>query len=124
MLRGFKGVVLGVRNSRYGSAWITHNVVYVLIMETMEMMMMMMEDKFLSASTVVLLTVDMSVGAWPGRVHIWGYMVMHMHAWSPALMIQIIDYVIIIMKLVSQRVSVYCWFCFFRGIKAVVENLS
>lgn len=88
------------------------------------MMTMMMEDKFLLASTVILLTVDMSVGAWPGRVHIWGYMVIYLHAWSPALMIQIIDYVITIMRSVSQRVSVYCLFCFFRGIKAVVGNLS
>lgn len=74
------------------------------MMKMMRMMMMMMiiEEKFLLASTIILVTADMSVGTRTGRLFI------HMCAWSPVLMIQIMDYVIIIMRTVSHRVSFHC----------------
>lgn len=63
-------------------------------------MMMIMEEKFLLAFTIILITADMSMDTWPGKPFA------HMPDWSPALTtIQIIDYVIIIMRTVSQRVS-------------------
>lgn len=62
--------------------------------------MMIMEEKFLLAFTIILITADTSMDTWPGRPFT------HMPDWSPALTtIQIIDYVIIIMRTVSQRVS-------------------
>lgn len=81
------------------------------------MLILIMEGKFLLTSTIILVAVDMSMGTWPGKLFI------HIHAWSPALMIPITNYVIRIMRTVSQKVNFHCLFCFFRGIKAVLENL-
>ena len=59
--------------------------------------------------------------------HIYGHMdtgrlFIHMHVRPPVLIIQIINYLIIIMITVSQRGSFHGLFCFFRGIKAVLEK--
>lgn len=108
--------MLLIKNGMYGSMEITLRST-VFSDRMLPLLIMIMEDKFFLASIIILVAVNMCMGTWPGKLFI------HMHAWSPALMIPITNYVIRIMRTVSEKVNFHCLFCFFRGIKAVLENL-